>query len=94
MHELKEHNGQVTGEPRLMEGTGTQLAGGPALEMVPVTLGDMGSFWMGIEQWVEKSEQVVCSSPGPDPVSQKAPRGGMDGMRGMEKDGVGRDGKG
>lgn len=89
VHELKEHNGQVTGEPWLVEGMGTQLVGGPALEMVPATLGDISSFWMGIEQWVEKREQVVSGSPGPDPVCQKAPRGGMDGMRGMGCGGMG-----
>jgi len=38
VHELKEHNGQVTGESWPMEGIGTWLVGAPAPERVPAPL--------------------------------------------------------
>lgn len=38
VHELKEHNGQVTGESRLAEGTGTRMVGGPVTELLPARL--------------------------------------------------------
>lgn len=55
IHELKEHNGQVTGESCLAEGTGTQMVGGavpellPALALAPSGWGCAGSGLCPVE---------------------------------------------
>lgn len=88
IHELKEHNGQVTGESWLAEGVGTQRVGGPAPEPVPAPLGGTGSFWMGVVQRVER-EQVVSSSAGPELGVRRHPEVGWMGWGRMRWDEMG-----
>lgn len=62
VHELKEHNGQVTGESWVMEGMGTGM--------------DTGQLVDGAVEWVTEREPVVSASAGPDLACRRGGMGG------------------
>lgn len=78
VHELKEHNGQVTGENRGLRGWGRGWGRpGPSPTRWRQRIRD------GVAERVER-EVVECGAPGPDPGAQRVPGDGV-GWGGMEE---------